>query len=170
MGIYQIAATIKSEAMRLQMVNSATFGNIADIMNRKTTYYPCVNIDAVSSETINNSVKKNVIRIYCIDRNTNYIAFSKTELIIDELMNLIEIPNYKIQYFDFTNSEFNNQDLVAGVFVDITFESELHLKCLVDELKDKSFIIEENGDYIKSYIKLESGGRTEVEDQTNFEE
>lgn len=170
MGIYKIAATIKSEAMRLQMVNSATFGNIADVMNRKTTYYPCVNIDAVSSETINNSVKKNVIRIYCIDRNTNYIAFSKTELIIDELMNLIEIPNYKIQYFDFTNSDFINQDLVAGVFVDITFESELHLKCLTDELKDKSYIIEENGDYIKSYIKLESGGRTEVEDQTNLEE
>lgn len=171
MGIYKIAQKIKGSSMKVQAINMASFGDIKLIENYKSVMYPFMNCDVVLSNTINNAAKLYTMRIYICDRNDSYIAYNKTELLMDELMVILKIDTYNINYFNFEYSDFNfsNKDGVNGVYVDIVFEDKITLKCVYEEVDDKSWIITENGDYLRSFITLENGGRTDQEDETNIE-
>ena len=169
--IYKEIQIIKQQAIRLQGINMCSFGAIQEIDDKKSIFYPLVNVDVVKGQTINNSVQKHTVRIYVMDRNAPYIAYNKCELLLNELMLLLEIPTFTINYFNYNYSdfEFKNSNKVNGVYCDVEIESEIKLKCIYDELADKSFVITEESDYIKEYLLQENSGRVFVEDETNTE-
>lgn len=144
MGIYKSSITIKDEAIRLQGINMASFGDIKLYDNKKSIQYPYVNIDVINSKTVNNAAKFHTVRIYICDRNVPYIAYNKCDLLLDELMLLLEISNYTTNYF---NLDFKDQ--VNGVYTDIVFESDVNLKCVTDDLSNVTWITDENGNYHK---------------------
>lgn len=144
MGIYKSSITIKDEAIRLQGINMASFGDIRLYDNKKSIQYPYVNIDVINSKTVNNAAKFHTVRIYICDRNVPYIAYNKCDLLLDELMLLLEISNYTTNYF---NLDFKDQ--VNGVYTDIVFESDVNLKCVTDDLSNVTWITDENGNYHK---------------------
>lgn len=164
--IYKEIQIIKQKAIRLQGINMSTFGAIQEIDDKKSIFYPLCNVDVVKGQTINNSVQKHTVRIYIMDRNSPFIAYNKCELLMNELMLLLEIPTFTINYFNYNYSdfEFKNSNRVNGVYCDVEIESEIQLKCIYDE--DNRFIITEESDYVKSYLLTEPGGRVPVEEDT----
>lgn len=126
--IYKITSKLKKIALNTPMVNQSSFGDIMDYDNKADIKYPYVNIDVVSA-TVVNYVQTYTFRIYVCDRNEPYIAYNKTETIINTFLknNEINAERYTINYFT-----LNFKDLVHGVWADITIQAPLEFDC--DEL------------------------------------
>lgn len=125
MGIYKLVNYIKDKAMKINGVNMASFGDIQLYNNKSIIAYPYVNIDIRTDNVINNSSDKYIFNIYVVDRNEPFIAYNKCELILDNLMSQLEIPNYTINYFT-----LNYNDLVNGISVSIDVDEITNLNCL----------------------------------------
>lgn len=143
--LQSIIDRIKFQSISHPLVNMASVGDISIFDNKATIAYPYVNVDVVSCVR-KDFLKTYTLRIYVCDRNEPYIAYNKTELIISEILEQLDIFNVTIQYF---NNDF--QDIVNGVYADITYQ--LPIGCAIDSVFDytllaNTFIILENGDYL----------------------
>lgn len=100
MGIYSITNKLKEVAINTPMVNMAMFGDIMDYDDKADIKYPYVNIDVVSANVVNYA-QTYTFRIYVCDRNAPYIAYNKTEAIINTFLknNEINAERYTINYF-----------------------------------------------------------------------
>lgn len=136
---------IKFKGISHPLVNMASVGDISLFDNKATIAYPYVNVDVVSCIR-KDFLKTYTMRIYICDRNEPYIAYNKTELILTEVLEQLDIFNLNIQFF---NNDF--QDIVNGVYVDVQFE--VPIGCASESIFDYSlftetFIILENGDFL----------------------
>jgi len=151
MGIFSVATGIKKIAIDIPMCSMASFGDLSLYKNKATIEYPFVNIDVASNTITHNTLNAYSLRIYVCDRNPKvYIAYNKSELILDSLMMALNIQNYETNYFT-----LDFDDVVSGVFVDITFDSILLLDCskyydgfLMQEEEQFLYILTEEDDYI----------------------
>lgn len=157
MGIFSLANFIKEKSLTINTVNMVEYGNISLFEDKTNIKYPYVNIDVVNNNVVNNSNKKYTFRIYICDRNEPYLAYNKCELILNELMKNLEVENYTTSYFT-----LSFKDKINGIFTDIIFESSIDLACLIEE-NLYGYIILENSDYIKNYLKTEEDGKFEIE-------
>ena len=124
----------------------ASFGNIMDYDNKPNIKYPYVNIDVVNS-VVQNFAQTYTFRIYVCDRNKPYIAYNKTEAILNTFLKNNEVfaVNYTINYFS-----IDFKDQVNGVWVDMTIQTPLVTECIAPKIvEDESYIITDNGDLIK---------------------
>ena len=156
MGIYNIVNNLKNDAINTEMVNMSSFGNISLYDNKATILYPYVNIDIVNNQVFNNGVKRYIFRIYVVDRNEPYVAYNKTELILDNLMMKMGVQNYTTNYFT-----LDFKDVVNGVYTDIPVEIDMNLTCT--QYDNKGYIILENGDFVSHYLLNEVGGKIPLE-------
>ena len=136
---------VKFQAISHPLVNMASVGDISLFDNKATIAYPYVNVDVVNCLR-KDFLKTYTLRIYVCDRNEPYIAYNKTELIITEVLEQLDIFDLDIKYF---NNDF--QDVVNGVYVDIQFQ--VPIGCSTESIFDYSlftdvFIILENGDFL----------------------
>ena len=146
MGIYELTNKLKRIAIDIPMVNMASFGDIMDYDDKATIKYPYVNIDVVNS-VVQNFAQTYTFRIYVCDRNKPYIAYNKTEAILNTFLKNNEVfaVNYTINYFS-----INFKDQVNGVWVDMTIQTPLVTECIESKIvEDESYIITEAGDLIK---------------------
>lgn len=149
MGVYRVANDLKVLAMNQKMCNMASFGAIEEYDNKTTIKYPYVNIDIVNSY-IQGYSKKYTFRIYVCDRNKPYVAYNKTEVILDTFLKSVDldITNYTVNYF-----RYDFQDDIHGVFADIQVEDKVLTECDTFTLPDEgSYILQENGDLIRIEI------------------
>ena len=83
-----------------------------------------------------------------MDRNKIEEAYNKTELIITDMMILLDVNSYTINYFN-----YNFKDMVNGVYADIEIEGVVSTDCTSDAYADiygqDGFILTENGDLIR---------------------
>ena len=136
---------VKFKAISHPLVNMASVGDISLFDNKATIAYPYVNVDVVNCLR-KDFLKTYTLRIYVCDRNEPYIAYNKTELILTEVLEQLDIFDLDIKYF---NNDF--QDIVNGVYVDIQFQ--IPIGCSTESIFDHSlftdvFIILENGDFL----------------------
>ena len=146
MGIYSITNKLKTIAINTPMVQMASFGDLMDYDNKATIKYPYVNIDCLTSSIVNYA-QNYTFRIYVCDRNAPYIAYNKTEAIINTFLknNEINAVRYTLYYFS-----YNFKDQVNGVYADIQVEVPLVFDCdEIQALENDSYIITDNGDLIK---------------------
>ena len=146
MGIYNIVNKLKTIAINTPMVNQSSFGDIMEYDNKATIKYPYVNIDCITSSIINYA-QTYTFRIYVCDRNAPYIAYNKTEAIINTFLknNEISAVRYTINYFS-----YDFKDLVHGVWADIQIEVPLVTECDTFEvIENESYVLMENGDLIR---------------------
>lgn len=146
MGIYNIVNKLKTIAINTPMVNQSSFGDIMEYDNKATIKYPYVNIDCITSSVINYA-QTYTFRIYVCDRNAPYIAYNKTEAIINTFLknNEISAVRYTINYFS-----YDFKDLVHGVWADIQIEVPLVTECDTFEIiENESYVLMENGDLIR---------------------
>lgn len=146
MGIYSITNKLKNIAINTPMVQMASFGDIMNYDDKATIKYPYVNIDVVSA-TIVNYAQTYTFRIYVCDRNEPYIAYNKTETIINTFLknNEINAVGYTINYFS-----YDFKDQVNGVWADITIQVPLVTECDTFEIiENESYVLMENGDLIR---------------------
>jgi len=136
MGIYKLSTDIKKMAMTLPSVSMASFGDISLYDNKSTILYPYVNTDVITDDISNNSNSEYLIRIYILDRNEPYVAYSKCEQILDELMLKLDIPNYSVNFFT-----LNFKDQVNGVYTDVNYDETIGLSC---QYLEDGFLISEN--------------------------
>ena len=125
MGIYTITNKLKTIAINIPMVNQSSFGDIMEYDDKATIKYPYVNIDVVSASVVNYA-QTYTFRIYVCDRNEPYIAYNKTEAIINTFLknNEINAERYTINYFT-----LNFKDQINGVWADITIQAPLEFDC-----------------------------------------
>lgn len=136
---------VKFQSISHPLVNMASVGDITIFDNKPTIAYPYVNVDVVSCLR-KNFLKTYTLRLYVCDRNEPYIAYNKTELILTEILEQLDIFDVTINYF---NNDF--QDIVNGVYVDVQFQ--VPIGCSSESIFDyglftDTFIILENGDYL----------------------
>ena len=136
---------VKFQAISHPLVNMASVGDISLFDNKATIAYPYVNVDVVNCLR-KDFLKTYTLRIYVCDRNEPYIAYNKTELILTEILEQLDIFDVTINYF---NNDF--QDIVNGVYADIQFQ--VPIGCSTEIIFDYSlftdvFIILENGDFL----------------------
>jgi len=136
---------IKFQSISHPLVNMASVGDISIFDNKATIAYPYVNLDVINCYK-KDFLKTYTIRMYVCDRNEPYMAYNKTELILTEVLEQLEISDLTINYF---NNDF--QDCVNGVYADVQFE--IPVGCAKEAIFDYSlfndtFIILENGDYL----------------------
>lgn len=146
MGVYRITNKLKEIAINTSMVNMASFGDIMEYDNKATIKYPYVNIDIVTANVVN-FAQSYTFRIYVCDRNKPYVAYNKTEAIINKFLknNDISAVNYTLNYFS-----IDFKDQVNGVWADIIIQVPLVTECNESMLiESESYIITENGDLIK---------------------
>lgn len=146
MGIYELTNKLKRVAIDIPMVNMASFGDIMDYDNKPNIKYPYVNIDVVNS-VVQNFAQTYTFRIYVCDRNKPYIAYNKTEAILNAFLKNNEVfaVNYTINYFS-----IDFKDQVNGVWVDMTIQTPLVTECIEPKIvEDESYIITDEGDLIK---------------------
>lgn len=146
MALVQLIDNLKILSINTPQVNMSSFGDISLYDNKAKIKYPYVNLDVVTSSIVNYS-KKYKIRFYVVDRNDPYIAYNKTELILDEILknSLLDIAQYTVNYFT-----LDFQDLVNGVYADIDIEEQLLTNCSVPDITGETgYILQENGDLIK---------------------
>ena len=126
MGIYKLVQDLKILAINTQTVNQASFGDIRLYDNKTNIRYPYVNFDIVNSRVVNNAINYN-FRMYVCDRNDPYVAYNKTNLILNSILKhySIDATNYVANFFT-----LNFQDMVNGCWVDFTLEDELEYNCL----------------------------------------
>lgn len=154
--IYQTANTYKYIAIQQPMVNMASFGALELYDNKSNIRYPYVNFDVVSAQIIN-GIKRYVFRIYVCDRNEPYIAYNKTELILDNILRQIDVPSYTVNYFN-----LNFQDVVNGVWADFVIDIPRGNECYVDTItgdyiltEETFFVLLENGDLVRLEVEQE---------------
>lgn len=143
--IQALVDKVKFQSISHPLVNMASVGDITIFDNKATIAYPYVNVDVVNCLR-KNFLKTYTLRIYVCDRNEPYIAYNKTELILTEILEQLDIFDVTINYF---NNDF--QDVVNGVYVDVQFQ--VPIGCASESIFDYSlfndtFIILENGDYL----------------------
>lgn len=111
MGIYNIVNKLKTIAINIPMVNQCSFGDIMEYDNKATIKYPYINIDVVTANVVNYA-QTYTFRIYVCDRNDPYIAYNKTEVIINNFLknNDISADKYTLNYFS-----LNFKDRVNGI-------------------------------------------------------
>lgn len=146
MGVYRITNKLKEIAINTSMVNMASFGDIMEYDNKATIKYPYVNIDIVTANVVN-FAQSYTFRIYVCDRNKPYVAYNKTEAIINKFLknNDISAVNYTLNYFS-----IDFKDQVNGVWADIIIQVPLVTECNESMLiESESYFITENGDLIK---------------------
>lgn len=150
MGIYRLSEDLKILAINTSMVNQSSAGDIQLYNNSSIIKYPFVNFDVVSSSVIR-GVKRYKIRIYVCDRNNPYIAYNKTELILDNILKnyYLDISTYIANYFT-----LDFMDLVNGVWADFELDIPLESECLIEQgnilLEDKTgYVVDEDGNFIK---------------------
>ncbi len=146
MGVYNITNKLKEIAINTSMVNMASFGDIMEYDNKATIKYPYVNIDIVTAQVVN-FAQSYTFRIYVCDRNKPYVAYNKTEAIINKFLknNDISAVNYTLNYFS-----IDFKDQVNGVWTDIIIQVPLVTECNESMLiESESYIITDNGDLIK---------------------
>lgn len=124
MGIYKLASDIKKMAMTVPNVAMASFGDISLYDNKSIIAYPYVNIDVVNDSITNNANSTYKLAIYILDRNDEYTAYNKCELILDELMLKLDVPNYTVT---FVHKDY--QDQVMGVYSEINYDDQVGLSC-----------------------------------------
>lgn len=156
MSIFNIINNIKDIATTISGSSSTNYGDISEYDNRSTTKYPYINLDIVDNSVVNGSVKSYTIRVYVMDRNEPYDAYTKCGLILDTLFKKLSIQEYQTNYF---TSEFN--DIVHGVYSDILFDTKLSLACV--PYTGKGYVLLENGDFIARYLLNEDGHRVELD-------
>lgn len=146
MGVYRITNKLKEIAINTSMVNMASFGDIMEYDNKATIKYPYVNIDIVTANVVN-FAQTYTFRIYVCDRNKPYVAYNKTEAIINKILknNDISAVNYTLNYFS-----IDFKDQVNGVWADIIIQVPLVTECNESMLiESESYIITSDGDLIK---------------------
>ena len=136
---------IKFEAISHPLVQMASVGDLSLFDNKATILYPYVNVDVVTN-SVSGYINTYILRVYVCDRNEPYVAYNKTELIMTDIMQSLEVENYTINFF---NNDF--QDITNGVWADIAFQ--VPMGCSAESIFDYSlfrdtFIIMENGDFI----------------------
>lgn len=143
MGVYELSNNLVNLALSTETVNGSAYGEISLYDNHSTIEYPYVNFDIVSSTVRNNS---NIFKfkIMVMDRNEPYIAYNKTELILNNILKYynLEINSYIISYFT-----LDYQDMINGCSADFNIETLAEFNCLIKELT-ANYIITEDGDYI----------------------
>lgn len=156
MGIHKTINLLKTDMSTIEQVKSVEYGDVRLVTDKADIEYPFVNFDIVSSNVTGNAGKTYTIRLYCLDRNEPYIAFNKTELIVNTFMDYHQLQNYSLNYFT-----LDYKDQVNGVFVDIQVDTNTSLQCLTYD--GKGYITLENGDLIAKYLLNEIGGKLPLE-------
>lgn len=125
MGIYNLIHKLQILAINTKMVNMCSFGDIMEYDNKATVKYPYVNIDVVKS-SVNSFIQTYTLRFYVCDRNAPYIAYNKTETILNNIFkrNDIDSNNYTINYFS-----LDFKDKVNGVWADVVVQIPLNVNC-----------------------------------------
>lgn len=144
-NVYQIITELVNLASGTEMVGSSGFNTIDIYDNKATIIYPYVNFDIVNSKIRNNS-NNYTFRIHCLDRNVPYVAYNKTELILNNILKHynLEINDYTINYFT-----LDYKDLVNGCWADFTITANALFNCLIkDPSGTGNYIITEDLDYI----------------------
>lgn len=102
-----------------------SFGDIMEYDNKSTVKYPYVNIDVVKS-SVNSFIQTYTLRFYVCDRNEPYVAYNKTETILNNIFkrNDIDSNNYTINYFS-----LDFKDKVNGVWADVVVQIPLNVNC-----------------------------------------
>lgn len=138
---------VKQAATEHPLVNQVCFGPIEEYDHKATIKYPYVNVDIVSCN-LYNAAQTHKFRVYVMDRNKIEEAYNKTELIITDIMILLDVNSYTINYFN-----YNFKDMVNGVYADIEIEGVVSTDCTSDAYADiygqEGFILTENGDLIR---------------------
>ena len=138
---------VKQAATEHPLVNQVCFGPIEEYDHKATIKYPYVNVDIVSC-ALYNAAQTHKFRVYVMDRNKIEEAYNKTELIITDMMILLDVNSYTINYFN-----YNFKDMVNGVYADIEIEGVVSTDCTSDAYADiygaEGFILTENGDLIR---------------------
>ena len=150
--IYDLLENLKQDFILHPMVNMCQIGDMIEYEN-KNVKYPFVNIDTLSSN-ITNDIKVYTIRIHVIDRQKNpLIAYNKSEKIIDDVVRNLTPKIKKYQVMQFTD---NFNDVVAGCYIDLTFEVKMNGTCDYNQLigniviteLDEKFVVMEDGAFI----------------------
>lgn len=125
MGLYSLVNKLQILAINTKMVQQCSFGDIMEYDNKATIKYPYVNIDVVKT-AVNDFVKTYTFRVYACDRNETFIAYNKTETIINTFLknNDLDVANYTINYFS-----LNFKDIVNGCWTDIVIQVPLNVNC-----------------------------------------
>lgn len=147
--ILPLIEKLKYNAIRNPLVNMSSFGDIQLYNNKSTIAYPYVNWDVVSANVFN-QIKTYTIRIYVCDRNLSpYNAYNKTETILDDLLQELEIYKYNVQYFT-----LNYGDVVDGVYADLQIDTKMEGNCVYQSLfshmllEEGSFELLEDGSLV----------------------
>lgn len=143
--IYNLAEKLKHQAILHPMVNMASFGDIQLYDDKPQIAYPYVNFDVVSS-VVEEYIKTYTIRIYVNDRNQPYIAYNKTEQIMDDILKTMQIETYQVNYFT-----LDFKDMVNGCYADFEYEIQIGGSCSYETLFN-SLLLEQGG-----FTLLESG-------------
>ena len=128
---------IKVICNTIETLNDIFIGDIRNYDNSHSVQYPICNLDVVDA-TVTNFAQEYRIRVYICDRNEPYIAYNKTELILNKLFKSIDIEDkeYTINYFT-----LDFKDQVNGVWADITITRALVLDCVEEIISCEPIII-----------------------------
>lgn len=124
MTLSDIITKLEFNASQISNCNMVGVGDIRLFDEKPNILYPYINLDIISDEVFHGSMKKWKFRIYVVDRNEPYIAYNKCELIIGEFLNQLEINEYTLNYMT-----LSYQDMVHGVFTDVSFDASLTVNC-----------------------------------------
>jgi hypothetical protein len=137
--VINVTDYIRHVAMESPLLMSSYKGEMPIPDNSPVVKYPYLNIDVLSTDRTDYH-KEYKFRIWVCDRNDVYIAYSKCEQIIIELMAGLAIDVYKYEYF-----KNDYQDGVHGCFIDFGF------------LVDKDCVELPNFDYEITKYRIENG-------------
>lgn len=145
MAALQTINDLKILATNTRMTNMVSFGDIREFDNKPIIKYPYVNLDIVTASIVNYA-KTYTIRMYVCDRNVPYVAYNKTETILDEFLKYpdLDVKNYVVNYFS-----YDYQDSVHGVWADFTLTIPMEVECRYTDDYNFNFILNENGDLIR---------------------
>lgn len=124
MTLSDVVTKLEFNASQISNCSMVGIGDIRLFDDKASTMYPYINLDIISDEVFNGSIKAWKFRIYAVDRNEPYLAYNKCELMIGELLNQMEILDYTLNYIT-----LNYQDLIHGVFTDVSFDASLTVNC-----------------------------------------
>lgn len=131
---------LKLAAINTPMCNQSSFGDISLYDNKSDIKYPYCNIDVVTGFVSNFAIEY-TFRLYVCDRNEPYIAYNKTEQILTQIINSLDLGSYTINYFT-----LDFKDQVNGVWADIKIDDKVNIPCVSTT---SEYTTLENGDLIK---------------------
>lgn len=157
--ILKLINDLQIAAVNTMMCSMASYGDLSLYDNKATIAYPYVNFDVVSSLVSKSSLKTYTIRVYVCDRNEPYVAYNKTEMILDTIMNDLQIEKYTVNYFT-----LDFKDQVNGVWADVQIDDIIEFICIEDSGL-VNYVILENGDVInKKFVFTEENGYIKTEE------